>query len=68
MFIDRGPLKTWLHRIGRTLDNKCICGDPQNAAHLLGYKLVGDGKGRTREQIEDDQEWCEELYSFLVDT
>jgi len=57
-------MKTWLHQIGQAPDNKCLCGGPQNAAHLLSCKLVGDGKGMNTEQIEEYQEWCEAVYSF----
>ena len=64
---DKGPLKSWLHKIGRAEDNKCSCPEDtvQNAAHIRQCKEVGDGKGRSMEQAEGDPEWCEGVYEFL---
>ena len=31
---DRGPLKRWLTVIGRSEEQNCQCGEPQNAVHL----------------------------------
>jgi len=39
---------------------------PQNAAHLLGCPLVGDGRGRTSEQIWEDEKWCEAVADFIM--
>jgi len=43
----------WLWEIAKSEEPWCVCDGwtPQNAAHLLGYPWVGDGKGRTSEQV-----------------
>ena len=58
---DKGPLKYWLHRIGRAENNKCPCPGniPQNAAHICQCKEVGDGKGWTKDEAEGDEGWCD---------
>ena len=64
---DRGPFLQWLHQIGRKDMDKCQC-EPQtiqNAAHVLKCKLIGDGKGRTLEQAEEDLEFCTQVFEFL---
>ena len=38
---------------------------PQNAAHLLRRNLAGDGKGRSKEEAEKGELWCEAVYRFL---
>ena len=53
---DRGLLRVWLKMIGRRDDDRCECGEAQDAAHLMGCLLVGDGKGRTREECVKDRE------------
>ena len=50
---------------GMREDDKYDCGSAQNAAHLVGCPLVGDGKGRTIEECYKDQEWCQEVADFL---
>ena len=57
----------WLHQIGRKDSNRCQC-DPgviQNAVHIRQCRLVADGKGRTLEQVEDDPDFCSQVYQFL---
>ena len=38
----------------------CEYGVHQHEAHMLRCPEVGDGKGRTLEVAEDDEEWCEQ--------
>ena len=57
--------KSWLKLIGRREDGKCDCREIQNAAHLLHCPLVGDGKGRTREECFNGSEWCKMVADFL---
>ena len=64
LITDKGPLKQWLHTIGRAEDNRCDCGEPQNAAHLLRCGLLGD-KERTLKSIEEAPEWCEKVAGIL---
>jgi len=68
MVTDKGPQAQWLKTIGKTDDASCVCDGwtPQNAAHLCMCPWVGDGKGRTKEQIFEDAEWCEEVARFLL--
>ena len=63
---DRGPMKSWSKFIGRSQDDRCECGESQNAVHLRKCALVGDGKGRTLAQCEQDMEWCEAVAEFLT--
>ena len=63
---DRGPLKSWLKVIGRSQDDKCQCGEVQNAVHVRRCVLVGDGKGRTMEECQQGMEWCEAVADFLA--
>ena len=65
MVTDKGPMKVWVHKIGRAEDNKCGCGIPQNAAHLLKCTEVGDGKGRSREEMLQDEEWLSAVHEIL---
>ena len=51
---DRGPMKRWLHMIGRSQDYECLCGEIQNAVHLRRCSLIGDRKGRTIEKAMTD--------------
>jgi len=46
------PLRNWLQTIGRMEEGMCECGVAQNAAHLLRYTRVGDGRGRRRGQAQ----------------
>ena len=62
----RGPLKVWLHQIGKATENKCSYNAPQNAVHILRCSRVADGKGRTLEEAEKDPKWCEAVYEFLT--
>ena len=62
---DKGPMKCWLQTIGRGGDNKCKCGETQNGAHLLKCTEI-EGGGKTREQIEEDPEWCERVVNLLA--
>ena len=63
---DKGPLKNWLQKIKVTEDNKCVCQTKpsQNAVHILQCVETGDGKGRTLEEAETDEEWCEAVYEI----
>ena len=61
---DKGPMKAWLHKIGRAEDPFCGCGQAQNAAHLLESGCVG-GKRRKWEDIWTDREFCAEVVRFL---
>ena len=63
---DKGPQKDWLHRMGVTEDYTCSCQEKlrQNSARC---KDIGDGKGRTIEKAEEDEEWCEAVYEALQD-
>ena len=61
---DKGPMKAWLHRIGRAEDPFCACGQTQNVAHLLKSGCVGD-KRRKWEDIWTDREFCAEVAGFL---
>ena len=51
--------------IGRTEEGKCDCGINQSAAHLLQWRMVGDGKGRIRKEVAKDSGWREQLHDFL---
>ena len=42
-----------------------VCGIPQNAAHLLRCTEVGDWKGRSREEMLQDEEWLSAVYEML---
>ena len=68
MVTDKGPQAQWLKTIGKTDDASCVCDGwtPQNAAHLYVCPWVGDGRGRTRKSIFEDEGWCEEVARFLV--
>ena len=63
---DRGPLKRWLNIIGRSQEYTCACGEVQNAVHLRRCKLVGDGKGRSLTECQQDMEWCAAVADFLA--
>jgi len=67
MVTDKGTQAQWLKTIGKTDDASCVCDGwtPQNAAHLYMCPWVGDGKGRRRESIFEDEEWCGEVARFL---
>ena len=62
---DRGPMKRWLSIIGRSADQTCRCGEVQNAVHIRRCPLVGDGKGRSIEEVWKDKEWCGAVVDFL---
>jgi len=67
MITDKGPQAGWLKEIGKVDDGSCPCDGwtVQNAAHLLSCPWVGDGKGRTREMLWEDEKWCEDLARFV---
>jgi len=46
---DEGPQRPWMLECGKTEDPTCMCDGwtPQNAAHLLRYPWIGDGRGRS---------------------
>jgi len=64
---DKGQ-RQWLKEISKTEDPSCICGGwtPQNAAHLYRCPWIGDGVGRSREQVETDEHWCGEVARFVL--
>ena len=51
--------------IGRREDDLCDCGEVQNAVHLLRCPLIGDGRGRSRDDCYKDEEWCNAVEEFL---
>ena len=56
---DSGPQKNWRCKIGRAEEDVCRCGERgQNEAHIMKFRMVGSGKGRTLEAAEKDPEWC----------
>jgi len=61
---DRGPMRKWLHTIGKAEDPFCECGETQNAAHLLASGCIG-GKRRRWEDIWSDRDFCAEVATFL---
>jgi len=67
MVTDKGPQAQWMKTIGKVESAGCVCDGwtPQNAAHLCQCPRVGDGRGRTREMIQEDEKWCEDLARFL---
>lgn len=58
-------MKRWLWVIGRSQEQECQCGEIQNAVHLRRCHLIGDGKGRTIEEVMTGSAWCEDLANFL---
>jgi len=63
---DKGPMRKWLHKIGKTEHPRCGCGWAQNAAHLLTSGCVG-GQKRSWEDIWEDRVFCREVRRFLRD-
>jgi len=61
---DKGPMRQWLHKIGKAEHPRCGCGAVQNAAHLLTSGCVG-GQRRKWEEIWEDREFCGEVTRFL---
>jgi len=61
---DKGPPKAWLHKIGKADDPWCVCGEAQNAAHLMISRCVGGAK-RKWEDIWTDRVFCGEVTRFL---
>ena len=68
MVTDRGPQQQWVYEVGKSEEPWCVCDGwtPQTAAHLLSCPWVGDGKGRTSEQLWGDEEWCEKVADFIM--
>jgi len=68
MVTDKGTQRQWLKEIGRTDESCCVCDGwtPQNAAHLQRCPWVGDGKGRSKEQMRRDEKWCEQVVDFIM--
>lgn len=54
---EKGPMRVWMHQIGRKEDPYFVCGETQNAAHLIGGGYVG-GKIRKWEEIWSDPEFA----------
>jgi len=65
---DKRSQQQWLWEIGKSEEPWCVCDGwtPQNAAHLLGCPWVGDGRGRTSEQVWEDEKWCEAVADFIM--
>jgi len=68
MVTGEGPQQQWLWEIGKSKEPCCVCDGrtPQNAAHLLGCPWVGDGKGRTGEQVWEHERWRAAVAEFLM--
>jgi len=68
LMTDKGPQQQWLYEIGKSNEPWCACDGwtPQNAAHLLRCPWVGDGRGRSSEQIWEDEKWCEGVADFIL--
>jgi len=41
-------------------------GHCKNAAHLQHCPWVGDGLGRSTEQMWSDEDWCEKVAEFIL--
>jgi len=65
---DKGPQRQWLWEMGKTGDPTCVCDGwtAQNAAHLFRCPWIGDGRGRTWEEAEEDAEWCTAAARFIL--
>jgi len=61
---DKGPMEAWLDRIGRAETPACVCGEAQNAAHLLESGCVGEA-GKKWEDRCTDRVFCAEVMRFL---
>jgi len=68
MVADKDPQQQWLWEIGKSVEPCCVCDGwtPQNAAHLLRCPWVSDGRGRTSEQVWEDEMWCEAVVEFIM--
>jgi len=68
MVTDKGPQRQWLWEIGEVEDQRCVCDGwtAQNAAHLQRCPWVGDGVGRSVEQMWEDEAWCEKVVEFIA--
>ena len=62
---DRGPMKAWLHQLGRAPDPRWPWGGIQNAAHVMASGCMG-GRRRKWEEIWSDPEFCGEVTRFFV--
>jgi len=62
----KGRQQQWIWEIGKSKEPWCECDGrtPQNAAYLLGCPWVGDGKGRTGEQVREDERCARRWRSF----
>jgi len=61
---DKGPIKAFVHHIGKPDDRFCGCGKIQNAAHLLDLRCVGAMR-RKWEDIWTDREFRAGVTDFL---
>ena len=61
-----GPPRWWLYVIGKAEEDKCDCGKIQNAVHLGGCPLVGDGRGMSVEEIWGGLDCYRVVADFLV--
>ena len=59
------PTKVVMKAIGKVEDDKCECGEIQNAVQLRRCRFIGDGKGRTLEEVGRDQGWYRAVAGFL---
>ena len=64
----QGPTSRMAEKIGKVDDGSCPCDgwSVQNAVHLLPCPWVGDGTGRKREELWEDEKWCEEVARFVM--
>jgi len=70
MVTDKGPQRQWLWEIGKVEDQQCVrvCDGltAQIAACLQRYSRVGDGLGRSAEQMWEDEALCERVVEFIA--
>ena len=54
--------------VGKTDHPRCACDGwtPQNAAHLMQCPWVGDGVGKSAEEMWQDEKWCEQVLEFIL--
>ena len=63
LYTGRGPMKAWLFKIGKAENPDCGCGMIQDVEHIHGG--CGELKACSREDMWQDEKWCEEVFFFL---
>ena len=58
LFTGKGPLKSWLKKIGKSESDQCECGCVLDVEHVLSD--CGDRGSRTMDEVWKDKKWCEE--------